>query len=105
MTIALGKKVADFTAQGTAGMFKLSKLESTGLVLFFYPKDNTPGCTNENRDFASLYPRFQAAGFELLGVSRDSLRSHENFRAKQELPFHLLSDPDEALCERFGVMK
>ncbi|MEZ5654094.1 MAG: peroxiredoxin [Burkholderiaceae bacterium] len=105
MSIAVGKKVPDFQAQGTAGPFALSNLTNTGLVLFFYPKDNTPGCTNENRDFASLYERFQAAGYEVLGASRDSLRSHENFRAKFELPFHLLSDPDEILCESFAVMK
>ncbi len=105
MSIAVGSKIADFEAAGTGGPFRLSALTGSGLVLFFYPKDSTPGCTTENQEFAGAYTDFQAAGFEVVGASRDSLRSHENFRAKHELPFHLLSDPDETLCERFGVMK
>lgn len=94
------------------------KLDSTGftglpmddligspLLLFFYPKDNTPGCTNECRDFAALHDRFAALGVRVLGVSRDSLASHERFRAKLELPFDLVSDSDERLCRSFDVLK
>ena len=75
------------------------------LVLYFYPKDSTPGCTTEAQQFRDLYPEFVAAGCVVVGVSRDSLRSHENFKAKQDLPFALLSDADEALCTRFAVIK
>lgn len=75
------------------------------LVLYFYPKDSTPGCTQEGRDFSALYPDFQAAGAEIFGVSRDSLRRHENFKAKQAFPFDLLSDSDEALCQALDVIK
>jgi peroxiredoxin Q/BCP len=74
-------------------------------VLYFYPKDNTPGCTMESREFALAQERFAAAGARVAGVSRDSIASHERFAAKFELPFPLLSDPDEALCGLFGVMK
>lgn len=75
------------------------------LVIYFYPKDNTPGCTTEGMDYASLYPQFQAAGCEVFGVSRDSVKSHEGFKAKLGLPFELLSDADEKACELFGVIK
>lgn len=74
-------------------------------VLFFYPKDNTPGCTTENIAFRDVYPQFLALGVEIYGVSRDSLRSHESFRAKLGLPFELIADSDEAVCLQFGVMK
>jgi peroxiredoxin Q/BCP len=74
-------------------------------VLYFYPKDNTPGCTTETGDFRDHHAAFEAAGVKVLGVSRDSLKSHENFKAKLELPFELVSDPEEQLCEAFGVMK
>ena len=75
------------------------------MVLYFYPKDNTPGCTTEGLQFRDLYPKFKKAGAEILGVSRDSLRSHENFKAKLELPFALISDPEEKLCALFNVIK
>ncbi|MXG96396.1 redoxin domain-containing protein, partial [Escherichia coli] len=75
------------------------------LVLYFYPKDNTPGCTTEGLQFRDLYPQFKKAGAEVIGVSRDSLRSHDNFKAKLELPFPLISDADEALCALFDVIK
>lgn len=75
------------------------------VVLYFYPKDSTPGCTIEAQDFRDQHAEFAALGYVVLGVSRDSLRSHENFKCKQELPFELLSDPDEALCNALGVMK
>ena len=74
-------------------------------VLFFYPKDNTPGCTTENIAFRDLHQQFTAAGTEIYGISRDSLRSHEGFRAKLGLPFELISDPEEKVCEQFGVIE
>ncbi|GAB4170934.1 MAG: peroxiredoxin [Wenzhouxiangellaceae bacterium] len=75
------------------------------LVLFFYPKDNTPGCTREAQDFRDRYAEFKAAGAEVVGVSRDSVRSHENFRAKHELPFALIADTEEQLCRLFDVIR
>jgi peroxiredoxin Q/BCP len=74
-------------------------------VLYFYPKDNTPGCTTESIAFRELHDQFAAAGTEIYGISRDSLRSHEGFKSKLGLPFELISDPDEAVCQQFGVMK
>jgi len=88
-----------------AQTFQLAGRPARHTVLFFYPKDNTPGCTTENIAFRDLHEQFQAAGTEIYGVSRDSLRSHESFKTKLGLPFELISDPDEALCEQFGVMK
>ncbi len=105
MTLKTGAKIADFTAEGTGGPFSLSAIQGKRLVIYFYPKDNTPGCTSEAGDFRDLHAEFEKAGAVILGVSRDSLRSHEGFRAKLGLPFNLLSDPDETLCELFGVMK
>jgi peroxiredoxin Q/BCP len=101
----IGAPVADFTAESTGGPFKLSALRGRKVVLYFYPKDNTPGCTTEGGDFAASHEEFRAAGAEVFGVSRDSLKSHAGFKSKQGYPFDLISDPDEALCERFGVMK
>jgi peroxiredoxin Q/BCP len=85
--------------------FQLSGRPARYTVLFFYPKDNTPGCTTENVAFRDLYEQFQAADTEIYGISRDSLRSHESFKAKLGLPFELISDPEEKVCEQFGVMK
>ncbi|MES2258984.1 MAG: peroxiredoxin [Pseudomonadota bacterium] len=98
--------VSDFSAAMTSGQtFQLSGRAAKATVLFFYPKDNTPGCTTENMAFRDLHEQFQQAGAEVYGVSRDSLRSHESFKSKLGLPFELISDPDEALCQQFGVMK
>lgn len=98
--------VTDFSAPMTSGQtFQLSGRPARYTVLFFYPKDNTPGCTTENVAFRDLYQQFQAADTEIYGISRDSLRSHEGFRAKLGLPFELISDPEEKVCEQFGVMK
>lgn len=98
--------VSDFSAAMTGGQtFQLAGRAARYTVLFFYPKDNTPGCTTENIAFRDLYAQFQAAGTEIYGVSRDSLRSHEGFKTKLGLPFELISDPDETLCLQFGVMK
>ena len=85
--------------------FTLSAARGKRLVIFFYPKDNTPGCTTEVQQFRDLYPQFLQANCEIFGISRDSLTSHENFKAKFTLPFDLLSDLDETVCELFGVMK
>ena len=75
------------------------------LVIYFYPKDSTPGCTTEGQDFRDNYKKFKKLNTEILGVSRDSIKSHENFKAKQSFPFELLSDPDEKVCKAFDVMK
>jgi len=105
MAVALNKKVPDFTAESTGGPFSLAALDGRALVLYFYPKDNTSGCTAEAVDFAAAYAKFRQAGAEVVGVSRDSLKSHENFKRKMALPFELISDPDEKLCALFGVIK
>jgi peroxiredoxin Q/BCP len=102
----LNKMVPDFSAAMTGGQtFRLSAYKGKKIVLYFYPKDNTPGCTTEGIQFRELYPQFQQANTEIFGVSRDSLRSHEGFKAKLEMPFELISDPDETLCTMFDVMK
>ena len=98
-------KVKNFEAASTDGTFKLSDHSGHPVVLYFYPKDNTPGCTTEGMQFRDLYPKFAKLGAVVAGVSRDSLKSHENFKNKMGFPFPLLSDPDEALCDQFGVIK
>jgi len=101
-----GKAVKDFSLPSTSGgTFKLSDLRGKKLVVYFYPKDNTPGCTVEGGDFRDRYKEFAKAGAEVVGVSRDSLKSHENFKAKMKFPFELLSDAEEQLCTQFGVIK
>lgn len=98
--------VDDFSVASTSQKtFQLSALASKYLVLYFYPKDNTPGCTDEGQQFRDLYAQFKNANCEVMGLSRDSLRSHENFRAKMNFPFELLADEDETVCNLFGVMK
>ena len=102
----LGKPVKDFSLPSTSGAtFKLSEHKGTSLVLYFYPKDNTPGCTTQGSDFRDLHKEFQKSGCEIYGISRDSLKSHENFKAKMGFPFELLSDAEEAACAQFGVIK
>lgn len=105
MSLAPPDLVPDFTAPTNDGDFHLADARGHPLVLYFYPKDNTPGCSTEAADFRDQYPDFRAIGAEVIGVSRDSLKSHESFRRRFELPFQLISDPDETLCEHFGVMK
>jgi peroxiredoxin Q/BCP len=105
LSVQTGKPVPDFEATATQGAVRLSALRVKKLVLYFYPKDNTPGCTTEAGEFRDQHKYFAKHGALVFGVSRDSVRSHEGFRAKLELPFDLISDPDEALCEQFGVMK
>ncbi|KON80055.1 peroxiredoxin [Azoarcus sp. PA01] len=96
----------DFSLPATGGStVAVAALRGTKVVLYFYPKDSTPGCTNETADFRDHYAAFRAAGCEVFGISRDSLKSHENFKAKLALPFELISDPDEVACNAFGVIK
>ena len=102
----LGKAVKDFSLPSTGGgTFRLSEHRGKHLVLYFYPKDNTPGCTLEGGDFRDHHAAFRKAGAEVVGVSRDSLKSHEGFKAKMKFPFELLSDAEEELCAQFGVIK
>ena len=100
-----GKSVKDFSVPSTGGTFRLSALRGSTVVLYFYPKDNTPGCTTEGMQFRDLHKKFVDAGAQVFGISRDSLQSHENFKAKMKFPFGLLSDAEEKICEQFGVMK
>ena len=101
----INKKIPDCEVQATSQKsFKLSDLKGKKFVLYFYPKDSTPGCTTEGRDFSALYGEFLKANCEIFGVSRDSLTKHENFKAKQKFPFDLISDPDEKLCKLFDVI-
>ena len=86
-------------------VFDTAALAGSMFVLYFYAKGSTPGCTTETGDFRDLHPQFLAANCQVFGISRDSLKSHDNFKAKLELPFELISDPDEVACEAFGVMK
>ena len=101
----IGKKVAEFSIPSTAGTFKLSAQKGHPVVLYFYPKDNTPGCTTEGSDFSGLHQQFVKLGAVVVGCSRDSIKSHESFRTKMGYPFELISDPDEALCTQFDVIK
>lgn len=102
----LDQKIPDFSLPATGDQtFSLAAQAGKPVVIYFYPKDSTPGCTTEAQQFRDLHPEFLAAGAVVVGVSRDSIKSHENFKAKQNLPFPLLSDPDETVCNLFGVMK
>jgi peroxiredoxin Q/BCP len=85
--------------------FRLADARGRTVVLYFYPKDNTPGCTTEGQQFRDLYPEFQKAGCDVYGISRDSMKSHESFRSKMSFPFDLLSDADETACKLFDVIK
>lgn len=105
-TLSIGQPVPDFEAITTSGNpFKLSDFKNQNLVLFFYPKDNTPGCTQENQDFRDHYEQFATLNCRVFGISRDSLKSHENFKTKHSLPFELISDTEETLCQLFEVIK
>ncbi len=102
----LNQPVSDFELPSTDNTtFKLSEHLGKTLVIYFYPKDSTPGCTSQGQQFRDAYAEFQAAGAEIFGISRDSLKSHENFKAKFTFPFELLSDTEETACNLFGVMK
>ncbi|QKE64004.1 peroxiredoxin [Aquipseudomonas campi] len=106
MAVTLDQLVADFSAAATSGVqVSLSALKGQQVVIYFYPKDSTPGCTTEGQGFRDHYPAFRAANTLVFGVSRDGMKSHENFKCKQEFPFELISDKDEALCQLFDVIK
>lgn len=102
-----GVSIPDFSAAMTSGKtFRLSDFYGKqAVVLYFYPKDSTPGCTTEGLDFSAAYTDFQASDAEIFGISRDSLKSHENFKAKQNFPFELIADPEEQICQLFDVIK
>ncbi|HEY9052692.1 MAG TPA: peroxiredoxin [Gammaproteobacteria bacterium] len=104
--LKIGKKVPAFTLPATGDKtISLKDLNGSNVVLYFYPKDSTPGCTREGQDFRDNHSKFKRAKTIVLGVSRDSIKSHENFKAKQDFPFDLLSDTDETLCTMFDVIK
>ena len=106
MTVSLQQLVPNFTAQATSDTeVELEQLRGKQLVIYFYPKDNTPGCTTEGQEFRDAFAAFGAANTLIFGVSRDSLRTHENFKAKHAFPFELISDPEETLCKHFDVIK
>ena len=104
-SLEISKPVPEFEANSTFGPISLERVRTKTLVLYFYPKDNTPGCTTETEGFRDHHQAFLDAGAVVVGASRDTLKSHENWSAKLSLPFPLITDPDEKLCELFGVMK
>jgi peroxiredoxin Q/BCP len=102
----LNQVVPDFSLPMTGGKdFQLHEFKNKNLVIYFYPKDSTPGCTTEGQQFRDLYDQFQAANAEIFGISRDSIKSHETFKAKLGLPFQLLSDGEELACRLFDVIR
>jgi peroxiredoxin Q/BCP len=104
-TATVGKVIPAFQLESTKGLVSNQDLKGKITVIYFYPKDNTPGCTQEGHDFRDNYRKFSRAGAQIFGVSRDSLKSHENFKDKHEFPFDLISDPDELLCKIFDVIQ
>lgn len=106
MSIAIGDSLPDLSLPATGNQtLQLNSLSGQPLVLYFYPKDDTPGCTQEGKDFRDHYPEFQQRQVIILGVSRDSVKKHEAFKTKYQLPFDLLADEDEVLCTQFEVIK
>ncbi|WP_251977676.1 peroxiredoxin [Salinicola avicenniae] len=106
MSVSVGQPIDDFTAEATGDTpFRLSDQRGKQVVIYFYPKDSTPGCTTEGGDFRDNIEAFAAANTVIVGVSRDGIKSHENFKAKQGFPFELISDRDEAVCQQFDVIK
>ena len=104
--INLNDKVPNFKLEGTNNLsFNLSSFLGKYIVIYFYPKDSTPGCTNEGIDFTEAYNQFKKLNVEIYGISRDSIKSHENFKKKYNFSFDLISDPDELACNLFGVIK
>lgn len=105
-TVVIDQPVGNFTAEATSEhTVTLSELRGKNVVIYFYPKDSTPGCTTEGQNFRDLIDEFTALDTVIFGVSRDGMRAHENFKAKQAFPFELISDPDEELCNLFEVIK
>ncbi|NOQ80321.1 MAG: redoxin domain-containing protein [Gammaproteobacteria bacterium] len=104
--VEIGKKIPDFSGQASSDIdFKLSNYKGTPLLIYFYPRDNTPGCTQEGKDFRDNYAAFEKKGIQIFGLSRDSVKVHENFKAKHEFPFDLISDKEETICNLFDVIK
>ena len=104
--VTVGRKVPAFKGEATGGAPIASKdLKGQKYVLYFYPRDNTPGCTVESKEFRDLHPKFKRQKVRVIGISRDNLRSHERFKEKFDFPFELIADPDETICNLFGVMK
>ncbi len=104
--IEINQPAPDFTLPATGGKtFTLSEHKGKNIVLYFYPKDSTPGCTTEGQNFRDAMPQFEQANCEIYGISRDSMRRHENFKSKQNFNFELLSDEDETVCKRYDVIK
>ena len=106
MSVEVGQPVPDLALPASGGQtIALAELRGRQLVLYFYPKDSTPGCTTESQNFRDLAAQFEAANTVILGVSRDGVKSHDNFKAKQSLPFELLSDKEEIACQLFDVIR
>ena len=104
--VCIGKRVANFSLPATGDKtLSLTAFRGSTLIIYFYPKDHTAGCTREGQDFRDAYEKFRSAGAEILGVSRDSVKTHQNFCARQSFPFDLLSDADEKLCRQFDVIR
>src|SRR6202000_977748 len=103
--IDIGKNAPQFTLQGTAGIWSLEAAKGTAVIMYFYPGDNTSGCTQEGLDFAALNAQFKKAKAVVLGVSPDSVESHEKFKKKMSFPFDLLSDPDQKVCKLYDVIQ
>ena len=103
--VEIGSKIPAFESEATGGPVALDSLEGSKVVLYFYPKDSTPGCTTETQAFGDASPDFAASGAVIYGISRDSLKSHQKFKDALGIPFELISDPEEKLCALFGVMK
>jgi thioredoxin-dependent peroxiredoxin len=103
--IEIGKKAPQFSLEGTAGGWSLEDAKGTAVVIYFYPRDNTSGCTQEGLDFAALHAQFKKSKAMVLGISPDSVASHEKFKKKMSFPFELLSDPDQKVLNLYGVWK
>ena len=104
-SITIGKKAPKFTLDGTAGEWSPADAAGKAVVLYFYPRDNTPGCTQEGEDFGALHAQFKKAGAIVLGVSPDTVASHVKFKQKMSFPFELLSDPEQVVCKLFDVIQ
>jgi thioredoxin-dependent peroxiredoxin len=103
--IDVGKKAPNFTLEGTGGSWSLSDGAGSSVVIYFYPRDNTPGCTQEGEDFTAAYAQFKKAKALIVGISADSLAAHEKFKQKMAFPFELLSDPDQQVCKLYDVIQ
>ena len=103
--IEVGKKAPPFTLDGTDGEWSLKDAAGQAVVMYFYPRDNTPGCTQEGEGFTALHPQFKKAKTLIFGISADSVESHQRFKKKMSFPFDLLSDPDQAVCKLYDVIQ